>query len=217
MAHQPAPAHPALVEAQINASPMPKDTPIPLPILTTGRLIVRSYHPQDAPSLSLAANNLAIAKYMPLTFPSPYTLNNAEAWIALNLDRPYQTDFGIYGASCPDILIGCIGLKLGADVYIHTAELGFWVDEKYWGKGYSSEILEAFTKWAFEVFEGKDGRRLRRLWGGVFSGNVGSMRCFEKCGYVREGVMKGHVEKHGQVLDLHVFGLTKADWQEAEK
>jgi hypothetical protein len=26
-------------------------------------------------------------------------------------------------------------------------------------------------------------------------------------------VLKGHGEKHGQVYDMHIFGLTKADWE----
>jgi ribosomal-protein-alanine N-acetyltransferase len=212
MAHQPTPAHPAIMEAQIKASSMPMDAPIPQPILTTARLIVRSYHPQDAPSMSLNGNNPAVAKYMSLAFPAPYEISHAEGWINMNMARQHQTDFSIY-LSSPEVFIGGIGLKPGADVNSHTAEVGYWIGEKYWGKGYISEVLDAFTKWSFESFEGKDGQRLRRLWGGVLSGNVGSMRCFEKCGYAPEGVQKGHVEKYGKVMDMHLFGLTKVDWE----
>jgi ribosomal-protein-alanine N-acetyltransferase len=213
MANQSTPAHPAIVEAQIEASPMPKDAPIPSPILTTARLIVRPYHPQDAPSMAVAGNSTGVAKYMSLAFPSPYNRNDADHWIAMNMAFTHQTNFGIYESSSPDILVGSIGLKLGADIYSHTGELGYWVGEKWWGKGFITEVLTAFTTWSFESFEGKDGQRLRRLWGNVFEGNTGSMRCFEKCGYALEGVMKGHGEKYGQVFDMHVFGLTKADWE----
>lgn len=103
-------------------------------------------------------------------------------------------------------------MKLGADVNAHTAEVGYWIGEKYWGVGYATEILEGFDKWAFEQWE-KDGKRLRKLWGTVFSENKGSMRCLEKCGYSREGVLKDHVEKDGKVMDTHCFGLTKGDWE----
>jgi ribosomal-protein-alanine N-acetyltransferase len=201
------------MEAQIKASPMAKDAPVPQPILTTTRLIVRPYHPQDAPSMSLSGNSPAVAKYMSLMFPAPYELKHADEWIAINMAKPYQTDFGIYEKSSPEVSIGGIGLKPGVDIFGHTAELGYWIGEKYWGKGYISEVVEAFTKWSFDSFQGKDGQRLKRLWGGVLSGNVGSMRCLEKCGYAPEGIMKGHIEKHGEVMDMHVFGLTKVDWE----
>jgi len=198
---------------QIEASNTPQDAPLPTPILITSRILIRTLHPKDAASTALNANSPVVAKYMSNQFPHPYTLQSAETWIAMNTPLPIQTNFGICEASDPSNVIGGIGLTIGVDVSSHTAEVGFWVGEKYWGKGYATEVLEAFTQWSFESWEGKDGQRLRRLWGKVFSGNNGSMRCFEKCGYAKEGVLKGHAEKRGEVLDMHLFGLTKADWE----
>jgi ribosomal-protein-alanine N-acetyltransferase len=200
------------MEAQLEASDAPANIPIPSPIITTTRLIVRPMHLQDAPSMSLSANDPLITKYMRLTFPDPYTLQSAEGWINMNLALPYQDAFAVCERSSPDVVIGGIGLKPGADVSAHTGEVGFWIGKSHWGKGYTTEVLESFTKWSFQTYE-KDGQRIRRLWACVFSGNVASMRCFEKCGYAKEGVMKGHCEKHGQVYDQHLFGLTKADWE----
>ncbi|KAF1920609.1 acyl-CoA N-acyltransferase [Ampelomyces quisqualis] len=206
-------AQSAAKEAQIEAPTLSEDAPIPEPIVTTARLGLRPYHLQDVTSMALNADNPAIAKYMSLAFPSPYTLESAKTWIIMNPPSPHVCQFGIYELSSPGTVIGSIGLKLGADVNSHTAEIGYWIGERYCGKGYTTEALGAMTKWAFESYEGKDGQRMRRLWGGVFAGNVASMRCFEKCGYPHEGVMKGHAEKHGEVMDMHVFGLTKADWE----
>lgn len=158
------------------------------------------------------ANSPLVSKYMSLAFPDPYTLSRADIWINTNAILPHQTNFAIAEKSSPNVVIGGIGLKLGADVNAHTAEIGFWVGVDYWGKGYTTEVLEGFTRWTFQG-SGIGGRKLTRLWGGVFSGNVGSMRCFEKCGYNKEGVLKGHCEKNGQVMDTHIFGLTKRDWE----
>ncbi|KAH7393912.1 acyl-CoA N-acyltransferase [Phaeosphaeria sp. MPI-PUGE-AT-0046c] len=189
------------------------DAPIPKPILSTARLIIRPYHLQDAASMSLNGNSAAVAKYMHLTFPHPYTIEAGEVWVRMNIASPKPSHFAICEASSPDTAIGSIGLKLGNDTASHTAELGFWIGEKYWGKGYMTEAIAPFTEWAFETFEGKDGQRLRRLFSEVWSGNGASMRCFEKCGYAPEGIMKGHAEKNGEVMDVHLFGLTKADWE----
>jgi ribosomal-protein-alanine N-acetyltransferase len=175
-------------------------------------MIIRPMRLEDAPSMSLHANDPLIAKYMRSTFPSPYTLSDAETWINMNLGLPYQHHFVICERSSPDVVIGGIGLKLGMDVYAHTAEVGFWVGKSYWGRGYTTEALEAFTEWSFKSYE-NNGKRLTKLYAGVFSGNVASMRCFEKGGYALEGVLKGHVEKHGEVRNEHIFGMTKSDWE----
>lgn len=201
------------MEAQLQVTAIATPTPpLPQPILTTSRLLVRPLHPEDSYAMSLSANSPLVAKHMSLFFPHPYTLAHSEAWIALNAAKSRQEHFGICERCAPDVVIGGIGLKPGADVHLHTAEVGFWVGEKYWGNGYTTEVLEGFTRWTF-LHNEIGGKRTTRLWGGVFSGNGASMRCFEKCGYVREGVLKEHCEKHGEVMDLHVFGLTKSDWE----
>jgi ribosomal-protein-alanine N-acetyltransferase len=213
MAQQPTPAHPSTMLTQLSASTTPSSTSIPASILTTSRLLLRPMHPADAPSMSSSANSPKVAQYMSLQFPSPYTVEAAETWIAMNTPLPLQSNFVICEIDSPENVIGGIGLKLGADISSHTAEVGFWVGERFWGRGYTTEALAGFTKWSFESFEGKDGQRLRRLWGGVCGGNDASARCFEKCGYAKEGVMKSHVEKNGEVRDMHLFGLTKTDWE----
>ncbi|KAF2033272.1 acyl-CoA N-acyltransferase [Setomelanomma holmii] len=212
MAQQSTPAHPANVEAQIQTSPVSKDDPIPAPIVKTARLVIRALHPQDAESMSINGNSPGIARYMSFTFPNPYTITHGETWIAQNL-MPRPNNFGICESSSPDVVIGGIGLKPGANVYSHTAEVGFWVGEKYWGEGYTTEALEGFVKWSFESWRNKDSQKLERIFGFVYSANVASMRCFEKCGFAKEGVMKAHAKKHGEFIDIHIFGLPKVDWE----
>jgi ribosomal-protein-alanine N-acetyltransferase len=169
-------------------------------------------HLPDAPSMSLNANNPLVAKNMSLAFPSPYTLSSAETWVNMNTALPYQEAFVICERTAPHVVIGGIGLKAGSDVNAHTGEVGYWIGQAYWGKGYMTEVLEGFTRWVFESWN-RNGQPLRRIWGCAYSTNPASMRCFEKCGYAREGVMKGHCEKHGEVMDMHLFGLTKLDWE----
>lgn len=158
----------------------------------------------------LHANSPLVARYMSLRFPHPYTHSDATTWIELNRTAPID-NWGIYQSCAPEVQIGGTGIKPGSDVNAHTAEIGFWIGEAYWGKGYTTEMLEGFTAWLFSPEQQERG--LRRLWGNVFEGNVASMRCFEKCGYEKEGVLKGHCEKGGVVLDVHIFGLVKGDWE----
>lgn len=212
MADQPTPKQPATMHPQSENSAASESAAYPTPIITTSRLIIRPMHLPDAASTAQNADNPLIAKYMSLAFPSPYTLERAEGWINMNTALPYQEAFVICERSSPHVVIGGIGFTAGADVYAHTGEVGYWMGQAYWGKGYMTEVLGSFTRWVFENWN-KDGKRIRRICGHVFSSNVGSIRCFEKCGFAHEGLMKGHAEKHGEVMDVHIFGLTKLDWE----
>lgn len=198
----------------------PMLSPLPTPIFTTPRLLIRSLHPQDAPSMAHAADNPKVTEYMSLGFPSPYTLDAAAFWINMNLAPPI-VNWAICLASSPETVIGGLGLKPGIDVQTHCAEVGYWIGEEHWGMGLVTECLAGLTKWVFTAPESKlagaEGRRWTRLWGGVFAGNKASMRCFEKCGYVREGVLRGAVEKRGASSDLVVFGCLKEEWEGREK
>jgi RimJ/RimL family protein N-acetyltransferase len=204
------------MEAQVDMTAITADSPIPAPLVTTQRLIIRNMHPSDASSMSLHANNPRVTKGMSLAFPDPYTLAAANNWINMNINIPQIDNWCICERSSPGVVIGGIGIKPGADLESHTAEVGYWVGEEFWGRGYVTEALEGLTEWFF-LERKAEGKQLRKLWGSVYSTNIGSIRCFEKCGYVKEGVMRDHVERHGEMMDLHLFGMTKKDWEENRK
>lgn len=227
MAAQPTPAHPATMEAQLERTTITAESLIPDPIIKTSRLLIRPMHPQDAAAMHKYASPPSITKHMSLAFAYPYTLKHAKNWIAMNVTYPLNA-YVICEISHPEIAIGGIGLKPGSDVQSHTAEVGYWVGEEFSGKGYMTEALEAFTAWSFANYknggangDGKlpegAGKELTRLFAGVFSGNEGSMKCLEKSGYLKEGVLKGHVEKWGESKDLHMYGLTKKDWENRKR
>lgn len=209
---QSTPSHPGTMAAQVETIPATEDVPLPEPVITTPRLILRPYHRQDAVSMQKYAAPAAITKYMSLAFAHPYTLEHATNWINMNL-KDNLPNYIICEKDSPEICIGGIGLRPGSDVQSHTAELGYWVGVPFWGKGYTTEALQALTDWVF----GEKGDVYRRLWASVVDGNTASIKCLEKCGYTAEGVMKGHVEKHGVVSDLHILGLTRKDWEERRR
>ncbi|KAF2728431.1 acyl-CoA N-acyltransferase [Polyplosphaeria fusca] len=192
--------------------PTTADSPLPSPILTTPRLLIRPMHPQDAETMQHAASPPSITKYMTLVFAHPYTLEHARTWINLNLTHP-SNNWVITPLTDPGTVIGGIGFKPGSDVQSHTAEIGYWIGEEWQGKGLMVEAVVAVTDWEFV----ERGDVVRKVWAGVCGGNDGSMRVLEKAGYVKEGVLKGHVEKHGEVRDMHMFGLRKEDWEEKRK
>ena len=75
-------------------------------------------------------------------------------------------------------------------------ELSLFIGEKkFWGKGYSSELVEAVTKYGFEILN------LNKIEAGCYESNLASLRVFLKAGYSVEGFQRDHV-----MLNEHYFG-----------
>jgi RimJ/RimL family protein N-acetyltransferase len=69
----------------------------------------------------------------------------------------------------------------------HRALVGFVIHEPYWGLGFATEAVQRVTA----ILEGKPP--ISRIWATCALPNLGSSRVLEKCGYVREGILKNWV------------------------
>ena len=185
------------------------------PILNLPKGIsIRPYRTTDAASVAYHANNRAIWLNMTDLFPSPYTLQNAHEWIAMQLDparswhstSPSYADTSTqsvtkipsnYVIALHDTAVGGIGLKFGSDVERRTLELGYWLGQEHWGKGITSIAAKAFLDWTFDTFPW-----IVRVSAKIFHWNEASVRVVEKCGMERESVMRAAVYKDGKLGDM---------------
>lgn len=168
--------------------------------LDCGVCVVREWKRGDEWDLVQSADNPNVSRYLTDRFPNPYTLQDAYAWIDLNEAKRNNTNFAItVGGS----VAGGIGYSLGAYETRLTATIGYWLAQPFWGRGVTTAALQKLTDYAF------DAHRLRRISSVVMAPNVASMRVLEKAGYVREGVMRNAVVKHGEVYDLVLFATVR--------
>ncbi len=148
--------------------------------LTTPRLVLRELKMSDAQALSKYGSNFDIAR-MTGSFPHPFPLISAEFKImhlrALK-EQGLAFPFAITEKG-DDAMIGIMDLfrgKPGADL-----EIGYWIGEPAWGKGYASEAGKAILTEAERVF----GKQTIRA--GAFADNPASHRVLEKMGFVPTG------------------------------
>ncbi len=161
--------------------------------------VVRPWLATDAASLARHANNRKIWLNLRDRFPHPYTLADAEEWLARAADEP-QTHFAI---AVDGEAVGGIGFDVKDDVERRSAEIGFWLGEAHWGKGITTAALRAVTRLAFESFD------LCRIFGQVFEWNAASMKVLEKCGYQREARLKRAATKDGKTIDVYVYATVR--------
>jgi len=163
---------------------------------------IRPWCTDDAASLQRCANNRKIWANLRDIFPHPYTLENARFFLDLVAKEQPPTTFAI---ATDSEAIGCIGLRLGADVHRRTAEMGYWLAEPFWGRGITSEAVSAVTSRAFDQFD------LVRIFAEPLAGNTASIRVLEKASFSYEGRLRSHVLKDGQILDALVYAKLRDD------
>lgn len=85
------------------------------------------------------------------------------------------------------------------------AKLALRVSEQYHNQGVGTEVLRAVVRFCFTQTE------LKRLWTDVDVRNVGSSRVLEKCGFVREGLIR-----QGKMVstwcDYYIYGLLRDEY-----
>lgn len=157
---------------------------------------IRQWTPADLNSLVLHANNIRIWNNLRNYFPHPYTTETGQAWLEKNAGATPVVNFAI---DLDGEAVGGIGLILNSDVYILSAEIGYWIGEDYWGKGIATEALRQMVEYTFYYFD------IVRLYAEVFETNKASMRVLEKNGFYLEGVRRKAVFKNNVLMDDYIW------------
>lgn len=168
-------------------------------ILAEG-FVLRGWHLTDAPSLARHADNPHISGFLLDRFPSPYTLQDAESWLQTAVNQDPFVNFAI---AINGEVVGGIGLEFRHDIYRKTPLLGYWLSEQYWGKGIMPQAVKLVAEYAFQNLD------VICIHAYTLSKNPKSMRVLEKAGFTRQGVLLKSVIKKGEVLDEHVYGISK--------
>jgi len=125
-----------------------------------------------------------------LQIPSPYTYADADFWLnkcITNKDNGIDFPFAIENDSTH---VGGIGLHKKLE---HSVEVGYWIGEEYWGRGYGTSALNKVLDIAFKELN------FERVQAHVFDGNIASEKLLLKCGFEYEGFVK-KCHKKGDVF-----------------
>lgn len=144
----------------------------------TERLLLRPGFPEDAQALAAAIADHGILRNL-ATAPSPYTLRDAEAFLA-QPRHPVLPSFVITErtAGAPR-LVGACGLGRRPS---GAVELGYWIGRSHWGRGIATEACAALVDIARAL-------RLPALEGSYFIDNPASGRVLEKLGFQPTGIV----------------------------
>ena len=155
----------------------------------------------DVKSLAENANDIEIWNNTRDYLPNPYSEKDAEEFIKMVSSQSKPAS--ILAIAVDGKAVGVIGVILQKDVERISAELGYWLGKKYWGKGIMTEAIKQFTKYAFANFP------IHKIYATPFDFNIGSLKVLQKAGFEREAILKQAAIKNGKIIDLHYYSLIK--------
>jgi RimJ/RimL family protein N-acetyltransferase len=141
--------------------------------IVTERLVLRPFEARDRVRLIALANNWRVAKNLS-TMPYPYTETAADTWLGM------QEGLWAGGKTVTLVidsggeLIGGIGVGVRDH---HEWEMGYWLGEPYWNRGYVSEAARALRDHAFDVL------KLDKIVAGHYPDNHASGAILTKLGF----------------------------------
>ena len=174
------------------------------PVLLSERLVMRAPHEEDIDALAHLANNANVAT-MVSRMPHPYTTNDAADFVR-------RTKLGEIGKCVYAItkaengaFIGCCGVEPHADG--KTVEIGYWLGEPYWNRGYMTEAAHALIDMVFRTRENvaQIDARCRVM-------NVASRRVVQKCGFQFQGSGLAASLALGSTVSVEWYRLDRKTW-----
>lgn len=176
-----------------------------LKTMETQRLLLRLFTKEDALEVTRLCQSEKIY-HNTLYLPRPYTFESACQWIAKH-EENYDQD-KMYELAITDKATGQLlgAISLSHHPVFQIGEIGYWIGEEYWNRGYASEAAEAMLEFAFTVKE------FHKVYARHFGSNPASGKVMQKIGMIYEGTLRDQVKKDDRYEDLACYGILKAEW-----
>jgi RimJ/RimL family protein N-acetyltransferase len=160
-------------------------------VIRTERLTLRPLRADDAAQLFALFANWQVIRWLSMP-PWPYTLADAQSFIGSRLNQDLtNTSFAI---AVGDALVGAIDVRMSAPAQLQRGpgpNLGYWLGQPYWGRGYMTEAARGFVPHVFAARLGDT------IYSGAFADNEASLRVQEKLGFERDGETTLHSKPRG--------------------
>ncbi len=172
--------------------------------LETERLRLRPVVAGDAQAVARLAADPDVA-CRTSRMPHPYTLADAQAWVARVRDGPDVREVVRAITLRPDdAMIGAIGIVL--DPVNAGGTVGYWLGKPYWGRGIVTEALQRLVRFAFEDYS------LGSLSATVLPDNPASSRVLEKAGFTYNGDSVTDAPARGGPRATKSYSLSRDTW-----
>lgn len=177
------------------------------PTLTTSRLTLRPFEAADAEPLFVHASNPNVTRFTlwdhhkTITETLFFVRDYAQLRYREGTAEPYAITIS------SDVLhpIGACGCFWVSHPN-RTMELGYWIAEAFWGKGFAPEACRVVLDDAFRTHQPA------RIQARVIAGNTASCRVLDKLGFRYEGTLRASLLRRGNIEDVLMYAVVRSEW-----
>ena len=152
----------------------------------------------DAPALAKLINNKKVQDNLRDGLPFPYGEEDAKVFLSAMLASDPDQNMA-FAIEADGELIGSISATRCANIHFRTAELGYYLGEPYWGRGFATEAVRQICDY---IYRNTD---IIRIFAEPFAYNTASCRVLEKAGFQLEGLLRSNAVKNGCILDMKMY------------
>lgn len=184
------------------------------PVLTGRRILLRPLEATDFRSWQRARrlNVEWLTKWEPKRHPKqPDAVEDQEAFASRCAARARERQLGAgfgFGIFLDGTFIGEMNINSIQRGAFQNCYVGYWIDQRVAGKGYTPEALVLALKFAFEDLQ------IHRVQIAIIPRNEASLRVVQKLEIRPEGVAERYLEINGQWEDHLRHAITSEEWLE---
>jgi RimJ/RimL family protein N-acetyltransferase len=174
---------------------------LPGEALREGATALRPWRDSDIPALVVACQDADIVRWTRV--PERYGTSDARAYMLQRYDAVHTgsaAPFAIVAAEDDRLLLGSISL-MRFDWEHGRGEVGYWLARDARGQGHATRAVALVCEW------GRRALALERIDLLAATANVASQRVAERCGFVREAVLRSYLRGKEGRLDMVAYGL----------
>lgn len=142
-----------------------------------------------------------------LMFDYPLSLARTRVWFQKTLVDPAKLHFSIVD-KLSESVVGMTGLL---DITTKHQRAQFYItigEKQFWGRRIADEVIPLVLRYGFTELN------LRRIYLYTLPNNGRARKVYERNGFKREGVLRGHHYCVGEFQDLTVHSVLRHEWRE---
>ena len=177
-----------------------------MPRVLGDRVMLREYRQEDLSEIRKWVNDDRVTKYLSTVFWPPQTMMDTQQFLSRMLESSGTACNFVIADLRSERYIGQLDI-FRLDYKLRQGELGMVIgDGGDRGRGLGTEALGLLLRHAFLALG------LERVELQVDMGNLGARRCYEKAGFVMEGVKRHAYYRDGAFCDLGMLSVLREEW-----
>lgn len=166
---------------------------------------LREYRKEDMKQAQDFINDPEVKSLLNPGIPFLYTYEDQLKWFENNSATKDTYSFAIETIADSKYIGGC-GIN-DVDWKNSVATVGIFIgDKKYWSKGYGTDAMKTLISFIFNEMN------MNKVKLHVYSFNPRAIKSYEKCGFIKEGVLRQEIFRKGKYYDEIIMGLLRGEF-----